>query len=147
MRRKFPLWAHITLGIILGFSLLAIGWTTTVAYIAKKEVEEFNRQVQEANQRAREEDALIEAQRKAKAEARARAEEQARLLALAEQQKRKAQQDFIAKRSLDFENWYEENIPNKCKPDYKMSEITTDFVECVNHKMRAEREFNYSYRM
>lgn len=142
MKNKLPLWAHIALGIIIGFSLLALGWTMTVGYIAKKEVEAFNQQIKEINRQAKVKQALSQARRKAEIEAKARAKEQAKLYALAEQERKQKQQQLIAKRSYDFEKWYETNMPENCKPNYSSKELSTDFIECVNHKMRAKREFN-----
>jgi len=143
--KRLPLWAHITLGIVLGFSVLAIGWTVTAGYIAKKSMEAIAEQLEETNRQAKANRALKEARRKAeidaKTRARERAKEQARLYALAEQNRKIEQANFKRKQEYNFGQWYEKNMPDECREE---SNGDLD-VECINARIRAEREFKSKY--
>jgi len=105
--------------------------------VLNESAKKFMVEIDATNERHKQKRAQKEAERQAKV----RAIERARLYALAEQQKKAEQSRIAWKREQDFERWYEENKSDECK-----EESNGDLnVECVNEKMRAEREFKANY--
>jgi hypothetical protein len=87
----------------------------------------------------------LEQERKQKANAKARAEaeakERARLIALANLKEKIKKDNYLKQREADFESWYEINMPAECREE-SYGDLN---VECINAKIRAEREFKAKY--
>jgi len=109
--------------------------------VLNESAEKFMAEIDATNERHKQKRAQKEAEQQAKVRAIKRAKEQARLYALAEQNRKIEQSRLLMKREMDFDKWYQENRSDECKEE-AYGEMN---IECINEKIKAEREFKSKY--